>query len=68
MLFDRYPERRKVIANLKSGEAFRGVLWARGRRFLVLRNAEMLRPREQVVRMDGEVVVEWKNVSFLQVV
>lgn len=67
-LFERYPERRTVVVNTKTKFVFRGVLWERGRRFLVLRDAEMLRPRGETVRMDGEVVVEWQNVDFIQVV
>jgi len=67
-LFDRYPVLRKVIVNLRTDRAFRGVLWARRGGYLVLRNAELLKGRSEVVPMDGEVVVPVDNVDFLQVV
>jgi small nuclear ribonucleoprotein (snRNP)-like protein len=66
-IFDRYPELRQVVANTKTGHAFRGVLWQRRRGYLVLRNAEMLRPGGEAVAMDGELVIERENVDFLQV-
>ena len=67
-LFDRYPERRTVIVNTKTKLAFRGVLWERRRGFMVLRNAEMLKPRGETVPMDGEVVIMQPNIDFIQVV
>lgn len=66
-IFDRYPEVRSVVVNTKTGNAFRGVLWRRRRGYLVLRNAEMLKPRGETVVLDGEVVIERDNVDFLQV-
>jgi small nuclear ribonucleoprotein (snRNP)-like protein len=67
-MFERYPERRQIIVNLKTERAFRGILWRRGGRYLVLRNAELVRPGGETVQMDGEVVVERANVDFIQVV
>lgn len=69
-LFDRYPTLRRVIVNLKGAEApaFRGVLWQRRGRYLVLRNAEMLKARGEVTPVDGELVIPVENVSFMQVV
>jgi len=68
-LFDRYPTLRKVIVNLKGADApaFRGVLWQRRGGYLVLRDVELLKPRGEVVPLDGEVVVFQENVSFLQI-
>jgi small nuclear ribonucleoprotein (snRNP)-like protein len=68
MILDRYPELRQVVANTKTGQAFRGVLWRKRRGYLVLRNAEMLRPGGGAVAMDGELVIEASNVDFIQVV
>ncbi|HRU06816.1 MAG TPA: hypothetical protein P5137_13690 [Candidatus Brocadiia bacterium] len=67
MILDRYPELRQMVVNTKTGHAFRGVLWRRRRGYLVLRNAEMLRPGGEAVAMDGELVIERENVDFLQV-
>ena len=68
MLFDRYPEKRRVIVNTKTDRAFRGVLWRKAWGYLVLRDAEMLKGRAETVPMDGEVVIERGNVDFIQVV
>lgn len=59
---------RKVIVNLKSDKAFRGVLWRRTGEYLVLRDAELLKPRGEVARVDGEVMVYRADVEFIQVV
>jgi small nuclear ribonucleoprotein (snRNP)-like protein len=67
-MWARYPIKRQVIVNTKSGQAFRGVLWRRRWGYLVLRNAEMLRDRSEAVSMDGEVVIQADNVDFIQVV
>jgi hypothetical protein len=70
MLFDRYPTLKRVIVNLKGADtpAFRGVLWQRRGGYLVLRDAQMLRPRMEAVMMDGEVLVPTANVEFVQVI
>ncbi len=69
-LFDPYPLLRRVIVNLKGAEspAFRGVLWQRRGGYLVLRDAQMLRPRMEAVTMDGEVLIPVINIEFLQVI
>jgi len=67
-MFDRYPVLRNVIVTTKTDNSFRGVLWQRKREFLVLRNAEMLKPRGERVALDGELVIERSNVDFIQVV
>ena len=63
----RYPTLRRVIVNLKTERAFRGVLWRKRWGYLVLRNAELLKPRGERVAIDGEVVIERANVDFVQV-
>lgn len=68
MMFDSYPTCRKGIVNLKSGSSLRGVIWARRRGYLILRNAELLRARESAVAMDGEVLVYEREVDFIQLV
>jgi len=67
-LFTRYPVLQQIIVNTKTDRAFRGVLWWKRRGYLVLRNAEMLRGKGEVVPMDGEVVIPAGNVDFIQVV
>ena len=68
ILFDRYPTLRQVIVNTRTDRAFRGVLWRKMRGYLVLRNAEMLKTKGEVVPMDGEIVIELGNVDFIQVI
>lgn len=67
-LFDRYPVCRQVIVNTRTDKAFRGVLWRKRGGYLVLRNAELLKPKGETVPIDGEVVILADNVDFLQVV
>ena len=67
MIFDRYPTKRRVVVNTKTDRAFRGVLWRKAWGYLVLRDAEMIKPGGETVRMDGELVIERANVDFLQV-
>lgn len=63
----RTASRRRVLINLKTDKAFRGVLWARRGPLLVLKGPELLEGGRQPVAMDGEVVIERANVDFLQV-
>ena len=65
--FSRYPTLETVLVSTKTDKCFRGVLWRRGS-LLVLKNAEMLRNREEPVPMDGELVIMADNVDFIQVV
>lgn len=66
-LFQRYPSLRRVVVNTKTGRAFRGVLWRRRWGYVLLRDAEMVKPGGETVRMDGEVMVDAANVDFIQV-
>lgn len=65
--FRRNLVRRLVIVNLKSGRAFRGILWKQAGPLLVLRNAEMLEPNRTPVPADGEVIIERAEVEFIQI-
>ena len=67
MIFDRYPTMRRVVVNTKTDRAFRGILWRKRWRYLVLRNAELVKAGGETVPMDGEVVIEAANVDFMQV-
>ena len=67
-IFNRYPVLRTVLMNTKSGNTFRGVLFMQRRRYLVLKQAQMLRRDKEPMAVDGEVIVPAENVDFLQVV
>jgi len=68
-LFDGgWPVLRRVIVNTKSGRAFRGVLFRRRRQYLLLRNAELLKPGGETAALDGEVLVPAENIDFVQAV
>ena len=59
--------REPVIANMKTGIAFRGVLFEADGRSLVLRNAEAIRPGDETLTpVDGEVFLPRADVEFLQ--
>lgn len=55
--------KKRVLLNLKSGSAFQGVLWKRTGPLLVLRDASLA----DGSKIDGEVVVERRDIDFLQV-
>lgn len=63
----RLAVRRKVLVALHSGQAITGVLWTRRDRFLVLKHAQLLEPGAEPTRMDGDVIVERSEVSYVQV-
>ncbi len=67
-LFEPYPALRTILVTTRTDRTFRGVLWARRRGYLVLRQAELLRPRGETVPMAGEILIESANVDFVQVV
>lgn len=62
--------RRTVNVTLVSGSTFRGVLFEYDGRALVLRNAEALGVGEdrRSVQVDGEMVLLWEHVTYLQFV
>lgn len=73
-IFDRfrpYPVLRTAIVNLKTGTAFRGIVWRRRGGYIVLRKAELIAEEgatSQPRPVDGEVMIERANVDFIQVV
>jgi small nuclear ribonucleoprotein (snRNP)-like protein len=59
--------RHTAILTTKTGDAFRGVLWATDRDVFVLRNCEHLdRQTSNVTAVDGEVVVLVADVAYVQ--
>ncbi|HUW09672.1 MAG TPA: hypothetical protein VM537_08065 [Anaerolineae bacterium] len=64
--FDRYPLHRLMIVSTKAA-TFRGTLQRRRGGYLVLRDAEFLKTGEEVMSIDGELVIPVDKVDFLQV-
>ena len=64
----RLRRRHVVLVTLKSGHAFRGVLFDSDVTALVLRNAEALGPGTgpAPVAVDGEVIILGSEVEFIQ--
>lgn len=60
---------RTVIVNLANDRetAIRGVLWQSRGTWLVLRNPQAIQPGRPPAAIDGEVVIERQNVTFMQV-
>lgn len=64
--WQKYPEKKQGIVNLKTNSSFRGVIWTISGQFLVLRNAEML-SGDGVKGLDGEIILNLSDVEFIQV-
>jgi small nuclear ribonucleoprotein (snRNP)-like protein len=62
-----YPELRTVIVNLKTGRAFKAVIWRRSGPFMVLKNATMLNDGTSKA-VDGEVLIQMADIEFIQVI
>lgn len=67
-----YLELKKVVVNLRSGTALRGIIYRHAGRYLVIRQAEMLADRGVPAKgsplaVDGEVLVAQADVDFVQV-
>ena len=57
----------RVVVTLKDGTAFHGVLWETDKQALVLRDAQALPGDNQApVGVDGELVVLWADVNYMQ--
>lgn len=66
MTLRRFPIRRTVVVNTKTGRSFRGVLYAKRGPLLVLKGAVTFDgPTE--IPVDGEAIVERANVDWIQV-
>lgn len=63
----RLAVRHRVVVNLVTGQAVRGVLWHRRGRSLVLRDAELFEPgNSRPTAMDGEAIVDRDQVLIVQ--
>lgn len=67
MAWRRTALRKRVLVNLTTDKAFRGVLWAQRGPLLVLRGVTLHEGGRPPVPMDGEVVVERSRIDFVQV-
>lgn len=61
--------KRLVMVNMKTGRAFRGIVWSWGilSETMVLKKAEVIRAGGEVVNMDGELILFKRDVDFVQV-
>lgn len=60
-----YIAHRRVVVNLRTGSAISGVITKWRGPFYVLRDATV-HEGEQVAPADGEILVEKKNVDYIQ--
>lgn len=63
----RHRVRQVAIVTLKTGVAFRGVLYDHDDQALALRNVEALTPGGVPTVVDGELLVLLADVLFLQI-
>lgn len=67
MFARRVALRRRVLVQLTTGRALRGVLWQRRGRLIVLRSAEVIEPGRAPVEAVGDVLIEADRVEWVQV-
>jgi hypothetical protein len=65
--FRRLLLRRRVIVNLKTEKAFRGVITRKAGALVELADVELLEAGKPPVRLDGRVVLERSSIDFVQV-
>ena len=58
---------RRILVNLKSGNAITGVLWSTRGNLLVLKGAELLAAEGSPAKLDGEAIIDRGEVDFAQV-
>lgn len=59
-------QRSQVLVTLKTGAAFRGLLAASDRQLLVIRDPELVEGDDNRVSVDGEVILPWVDVRYVQ--
>ena len=59
-------ETRRVVVNLKSGQAIDGHLIRRRGTLLILRGAQLHEPGAEPVPLDGETIIDRAEVDFIQ--
>ena len=63
-MFRTYPELRECIVNLKSGTAFRGLIFKKAGDFYVMRQAVLLPDNKPI---DGEILIIKSEIDFIQI-
>jgi small nuclear ribonucleoprotein (snRNP)-like protein len=66
--FRRFVVHRRVVVNLTSGRAIEGVVLERDGPLLVIADAVVHEPGAEPSGVDGHVVVERRQVDFIQAV
>ncbi len=61
----RDRERSVFIVTTKTGQAYRGILFDSDHHCLVLRNTEALDGTAGPIPVDGELLLTWADVAFL---
>jgi hypothetical protein len=70
-IFRPYAELKRVIVNLKSGTAFRAVVYSHKGPWMVLHQVEILKDKTSPTKpavVDGEVLVGVYDIDFVQVI
>lgn len=67
MSLSRWPIHARVLVNMADGRAFDGLLVAKRGPLLELADVRLLAPGAEPVAVDGRVLVERPQVSFIQV-
>lgn len=67
MKLSRWPIRSRVLVNMTDGRAFDALLVSKRGPLLELADARLLTPGADPVAVDGRVLIERPNVSFIQV-
>jgi small nuclear ribonucleoprotein (snRNP)-like protein len=58
----------KVLVNLKTNKAFKGVLTEEKGKVIVLNDVELIEPNTESVKMAGSVLIEKENIDFIQII
>lgn len=64
--FRRLVISRSVVVNLQTGRAVSGVLVDQQGPLLLIKNATVLEPGAEPLKVDGDIVVERSQVDFIQ--
>lgn len=57
---------RRIVVNLKTGQALDGFLTRQVGQLLFIRGAMLLGAGDEPIAMDGEVIVERSEIEFIQ--
>ena len=62
-----YPELREVVVNCKTDTVFKGVVYKRTPKYIIMKNVQLLQQAGEALKIDGEVMIDRANVDFIQV-